>query len=190
MVEVNPVKNFDEMLKVMVLRGVVFMGEQKHDYTTEFDNQDFQNHIHLLAMEGNEPIGTMRIYKEGDSAKFERLAILPEHRNKGIAQKLLDAGYEFCKQENVNNVYLFCKPEVEQYWINQGYSNVNEKVLSYKNMTLIPVTKKIGTTESTPEKSRAANDEIPHILRREKGKWINRNQGGGNIIDSKKVNQR
>ena len=84
-------QTLDELMKVMVIRGIVFMGEQKHRYQMEFDANELVNRTHLLAMDEKEPVGTMRIMKDGKEAKFERLAVLPEYRGKGTAEDIIQA---------------------------------------------------------------------------------------------------
>lgn len=189
MFKIEPIKNLDDLMKVMILRGAVFMGEQNHAYNTEFDRNEFNNRIHLLAKDNDEPVASMRILKEGDSAKLERILVRKEYRGKGYANKLMDYAYDYCRNENIQNIYLFCKPQLEQYWLDQGYTNVCNKVLNYKGMTLIPVTKKLDIPSAQSTKSKPANDEIPQILRHEKGTWVNRNSGTGMAMPSK-ANQR
>lgn len=168
--KVTTAKTLDDFMKVMVLRGVVFMGEQNHKYTMEFDEYELNNRTHLLAYEGDEPIGTMRILKDGKDAKFERLALLPEYRGKGYAEKLIEAGYEYCRREEVDNVYLFCKPELFNYWKSRGYQKVyGNNVLSTHNMFLVPVAKSLNEEAA----AKLNTEDLPQILKHQEGEWLN-----------------
>lgn len=136
--EIKLATGLDELIKAMAIRAVIFMGEQKHSYNMEFSGDDFNNRMHLLAYDGDEPVGTVRIHKEGNSAKFERLAVLPAYRGKGVAQELMAAGIDLCRKDNIENLYLFCKPELLNYWQQQGYKRVGgNKLLQYKQLNLI-----------------------------------------------------
>ena len=161
-------QTLDDLMKVMVIRGIVFMGEQKHRYQMEFDANELVNRTHLLAMDEKEPVGTMRIMKDGKEAKFERLAVLPEYRGKGTAEDIIQAGLDYCNSENVERVYLFCKPALVSYWKGRGYEKVGgNKVLKYGKMTLIPVMKQLRENTDNFD-----INKIPDILKHHPGEWV------------------
>lgn len=167
--EVVVAQTLDNLMKVMVVRAIVFMGEQNHAYNMEFDSNELANRIHLLALDDKEPAGTMRIMKDGKEAKFERLAVLPNYRGKGTAEKIMQAGLDYCFSENVERVYLFCKPELVPYWQQRGYLKVGgNKVLKYDEMSLVPVMKQIKENPSEHFDSQ----QIPDILKHHPGEWV------------------
>lgn len=96
--KVTVARTLDDFMKVMVIRGIIFIGEHGHRYNMEFDEHELSNRTHMLALDDtNEPIGIMRVLKDGKDAKFERLAVMPEYRKKGVAVNIVKAGIEYCK---------------------------------------------------------------------------------------------
>ena len=118
--KVTVARTLDDFMKVMVIRGIIFIGEHGHRYNMEFDEHELSNRTHMLALDDtNEPIGIMRVLKDGKDAKFERLAVMPEYRKKGVAVNIVKAGIEYCKTQGIENIYLFCEPQLEKYWSKQ-----------------------------------------------------------------------
>lgn len=168
--KIRAAKSFDDMLKIMIIRGIVFMGEQHHKYLKEYDADDFNGRIQLLAHDNEEPVGTMRIHKDGNTAKFERLALLPDYRGEGNADRLIEAGYEYCRREGVENVCLFCKPELIKYWNQRGYQRVGgDKILKDNQLLLVPMMRRLDAGKPlTKEEIK----QIPQIMAHQKGEWI------------------
>lgn len=169
--KVSVARTLDDFMKVMVIRGIIFVGEHGHSYNMEFDEHELSNRTHLLATDdNNEPIGIMRVLKDGKDAKFERLAVLPEYRKKGVAENIVRAGIEYCKLQGIENIYLFCEPKLEKYWANQDFTRICAgKILKYRGMDLVPVMKKVNRDSIiTP----AEKTQIPDILLQQTGEWI------------------
>lgn len=169
--KVTVARTLDDFLKVMVIRGIIFVGEHGHSYNMEFDEHELSNRTHLLATDdANEPIGIMRVLKDGKDAKFERLAVMPQYRKKGVAENIVKAGIEYCKTIGVENIYLFCEPQLEKYWNNQNFTRIcGGKILKYRGMELVPVMKKVNEKNSI---STSEKNKIPDILLQQKGEWF------------------
>ncbi len=104
--KVTVARTLDDFMKVMVIRGIIFIGEHGHRYNMEFDEHELSNRTHMLALDDtNEPIGIMRVLKDGKDAKFERLAVMPEYRKKGVAVNIVKAGIEYCKTQGIENIF-------------------------------------------------------------------------------------
>ncbi len=74
---------------ISVIRSKVFHQEQGVEPELDFDGQDGIC-LQLLAYLNGEAIGTTRIrYLDENTAKIERLAVLPHARGQGIAKKLM-----------------------------------------------------------------------------------------------------
>lgn len=159
-------------MKVMVVRGIIFMGEHGHSYNMEFDEHELSNRSHLLATDDtNEPTGIMRVLKDGKDAKFERLAVLPAYRGRGIAENIVKAGIEYCKTLGVENIYLFCEPQLQNYWEKQDFTRIcGGKILKYRGLDLVPVMKKIDPQNN--KLSLKERTQIPEILLQQKGDWV------------------
>lgn len=171
--KVTVARSLDDLMKVMVLRGIIFIGEQGHKYNMEFDEHELSNRTHLLAYDDTgEPVGIMRILKDGNYAKFERLAVLPQYRGKGVAENIVKAGIKYCEMQKVENICLFCEPQLVKYWNKQNFERVGgNKILQYRGLELVPVMKKIGCDASALTAQEKNN--IPPIFLTQQGTWIN-----------------
>ena len=76
---------------IVAIRTRVFQDEQGVAPELEFDGQDAAAQ-HLLAYLGGRPVGTARLRGlDPTTVKFERLAVLPESRGRGIGSQLMNA---------------------------------------------------------------------------------------------------
>ena len=76
----------EDILKVMVIRGIVFIEEQDVDWEGEID--EFEDiSLHVLGEVDGQPVasGRLRIL-EGGWAKLERIAVRPKWRGMGLAK--------------------------------------------------------------------------------------------------------
>lgn len=170
-IKVVVAQSLDDFMKAMVIRGAVFMGEQHHRYNMEFDANEL-NRTHLLAYDKDEPIGTMRILKDGEDAKFERLAVLSSHRGTDVGERIRLAGNEICKEKGISRVYGFCKPEYLNHWKKRGYQKIGEdKLLKIDDVLLVPIVLNLKDGENNTDYSK-----IPDILmHQDGGVWMKEN---------------
>ena len=73
----------------LLLRRKVFIDEQNVPEEEEVDAFD-TTAIHLLAFEGDTPVGTARIVVQGAVGKIGRVCVLPEHRGTGLGADLIN----------------------------------------------------------------------------------------------------
>lgn len=83
----------DDLETCLALRRVVFIDEQDVPEADELDGHD-PSCLHLLAMDGQLPVGTVRILIEGDLAKIGRVCVLKSHRGKGLGRTLIRAALQ------------------------------------------------------------------------------------------------
>ena len=82
----------------------------------------------------------------------------------------IKAGIEYYKTQGIENIYLFCEPQLEKYWSKQNFTRIcGGKILKYRGLDLVPVMKKVN--ESTPITA-AERNKIPPILLQQKGEWV------------------
>src|SRR5262245_16086004 len=62
--------------------------------------------VHLVALNGNEVIGTLRIVVGGGTAKIGRMAVLTAHRKGGIGSHLMEHAAGIVKAMGVREVTL------------------------------------------------------------------------------------
>lgn len=71
------------------IRVRVFMDEQHYTLENELE-PDEDEAVFFLAMVDGEPAGTVRYRLLGNTARIERLAVLPDYRGHGIGATLMD----------------------------------------------------------------------------------------------------
>ena len=74
------VSSHQDLIKVMMIRGIVFIGEQRLQFTEELDAHEWHC-IHILGEKKHQPFGAGRIRFDGPWARLER-----------IARQVMDAG--------------------------------------------------------------------------------------------------
>ena len=75
------------------LRRIVFIDEQGVSEADEVDGLDDQA-IHLLAWDGDRPVGTARMLVQGTTGKIGRVCVLAEARGAGLGAALIQAALE------------------------------------------------------------------------------------------------
>ncbi len=118
------------------IREKVFIEEQHVTEELEWDDED-KNCTHVLAFDNeNNPIGTARIKKDGH---IGRMAVLKEHRNKGIGSALLNKLTEFAQLNNYTKLYLHAQVEAIPFYKKHGFIICSEEFMDagipHKTMT-------------------------------------------------------
>lgn len=83
------VSTFEELLKVHMVRAIVFMAEQQCPYNIEIDEYEYSS-LHILGELDNEPVAAARLRFVDGFAKFERIAVREPWRGKHIGHRLVD----------------------------------------------------------------------------------------------------
>ncbi|MEC7944015.1 MAG: GNAT family N-acetyltransferase [Pseudomonadota bacterium] len=89
---INEVMNPDDRKACFSIRVEVFCVEQRVNRAIEFDGMDDQCRHYIATYKGN-CVGTARTRQLSDTeVKFERVAVLREHRKNGIGRLLMARG--------------------------------------------------------------------------------------------------
>lgn len=86
--QVRRIQGADEMDAALALRHEVFCLEQGVPEYEELDGRDHEG-LHLVAVAGDELVGTCRLLQVGSTVQFSRLAVRADARRRGIATALL-----------------------------------------------------------------------------------------------------
>jgi len=79
----------EDVLKVLVVRGIVFIEEQRVDWEGEIDEFE-KTATHFLGEVGGQPVATGRLrHLEDGWVKIERIAVRPHWRGKGYAKEIV-----------------------------------------------------------------------------------------------------
>lgn len=102
-------KNQHELIQI---RTSVFIDEQQVPSTLEWDEFDEQS-THFLVLHDNNPIATARLKPDG---QIGRMAVIQNHRNKGIGKQLLNTVLLYAKDNNYNMVYLHAQNQAINFY--------------------------------------------------------------------------
>ena len=103
------------------LRRVVFIDEQGVSEEDEVDGLDGEA-IHLLAFDGDEPVGTARLLVKGAVGKIGRVCVLPVARGTGLGAALIRAALdELRRQPGVTVAYLGSQSHATGFYEKLGF---------------------------------------------------------------------
>ncbi|TGN57298.1 GNAT family N-acetyltransferase [Paracoccus liaowanqingii] len=87
------------------LRRTVFIEEQRVPEADEMDDQDAAA-IHLLAREGDRPVGTARLLVKDRTGKIGRVCVLADHRGRGLGAALIRAALDVLRARGLDQARL------------------------------------------------------------------------------------
>lgn len=103
------------------LRRVVFIDEQGVSEADEVDGLDGRA-IHLLAWDGDCPVGTARLLVKGAVGKIGRVCVLPEVRGSGLGAALIAAALDVLRgQPGVTEAYLGSQSHATGFYEKLGF---------------------------------------------------------------------
>jgi predicted GNAT family N-acyltransferase len=124
-VEIVPVRNAEQMAAAYAIRRRVFIEEQRIDETLERDHYDLSA-IHVLALDDGQPVGCGRVVLTAAGAKIGRMAVLPEHRDRGVGRMMLDHLIAIARRNGARLAYLHAQFPVEGFYLKRGFQPVGE----------------------------------------------------------------
>ncbi|MBS0604260.1 MAG: GNAT family N-acetyltransferase [Verrucomicrobia bacterium] len=86
--------------------------------------------LHLIALEGKRLVGCICFHPETISqGRIFEMAVSEEYQGRGFGRKLLHALEEMLVERGIQDVYLFARPENEEFYSLMGY-RLEEEVIS------------------------------------------------------------
>jgi len=104
----------------MALRYEVFCVEQGVPRHEERDGRDLDA-LHLIAVDGDELLGTCRLVFVGATVQFSRLAVAHRVRRRGIATALLEAADVETRAGGANRLLLHAQTYARSLYEAAGY---------------------------------------------------------------------
>jgi predicted GNAT family N-acyltransferase len=111
------------------LRHQVFTQEQGVSPEDEIDGQDGAA-IHLLAVDGDRPVGTARLLVKGMTGKIGRVCVLAEARGTGLGAALIRAALgELRGLHGVTEAYLGAQSHATGFYEKLGFAVEGDEFL-------------------------------------------------------------
>ena len=165
-VSVRVARTIDDFMRAAVIRGAVFIGEQKCPYDEEFDGNDFTA-THLIGYVGSEPAGCLRIRYFSDFAKLERLVVRKEFRSSGLARQLVSAGVAFCRTKGYTRMCTYAQKRLVKFWGKCGFSiSDSARELVFSDFDYVEM-----VCDTTPAAATISFETDPYVIIRPEGSW-------------------
>jgi predicted GNAT family N-acyltransferase len=113
-------RSLDDLIKVFIVRGIVFMDEQHVSYHEEMDEHEHAA-IHILGEIDGEPIAAGRIRFTGPCAKLERLAVRRPYRGRGYGDRLVRFAMDVARNMGFNQFRLNAQITVRDFYAKHGF---------------------------------------------------------------------
>ncbi len=115
-----------DVLKVMVVRGIVFIEEQGVDWEGEIDRHEDES-IHVLGEVDGQPVasGRLRLLPDG-WARLERIAVRPRWRGRGIARQVVRFLMDEARRRGARRFKLHAQVYLEDFYSEFGFAREGE----------------------------------------------------------------
>lgn len=127
LLQVETVKYEDEIAAIKQIRTQVFQKEQGVSAELEFDGLDAEA-IQFLAYLNGKAVATARIREiDGDKAKIERLAVLPEYRKQGIGKQMMESALSVVSSLDKSLAIVHAQEYIASLYKQLGFEVVGER---------------------------------------------------------------
>lgn len=138
--QVKQISSDEAKARAFGIRMRVFVSEQGVPAEIELDEDD-HHAIHFLATSGGRAIGTARLVMHGSKAKIGRMAVLKNHRRKGVGAALLKRAIAAAKRRGARKVFLHAQVPVIGFYEKMGFRCVgpvfDEAGIAHRKMILM-----------------------------------------------------
>ena len=123
---IRRVHSDEEMKACLTIRRLVFIGEQGVPEADEMDDLD-RVCVHFLALPDKHSgpqraLGTARLaFVDAQTAKAQRVAVVPEHRRRGVGEALMFAVEAEAARAGRNIVVLSAQMQAIPFYLTLGY---------------------------------------------------------------------
>lgn len=110
-----------DVLRVMVVRGIVFHDEQGVGWSDEFDDADAAA-VHVLGECDGQPVASGRLcLLDGGWAKLGRVAVREQWRGRGIAHGMVGVLMQEAARLGVTKLKLHAQVYLEDFYAGYGF---------------------------------------------------------------------
>jgi len=121
----------EELYSMLRLRAEVFVVEQNCPYQ-DLDNKD-QLALHLLAIDQDEVVAYLRIFKAGDyfqEISIGRVVVKPTYRSTGLGHKAMKKAIAYIEAHNTQKaIRISAQTYLKKFYESHGFKQVGEGYL-------------------------------------------------------------
>ena len=110
------------------IRRAVFIEEQRVPEEEEWDAADGEA-VHLLAVQGGRPVGTLRFYDDGGWLHVGRVAVLAACRGLGVGRLLMERCLAAGREMGCGRSFLNAQSDKAGFYSRLGYHMVGEEFM-------------------------------------------------------------
>jgi predicted GNAT family N-acyltransferase len=161
-------RTLDDLMRVTVVRSLVYVGEQACPFDEEFDGNDFSGATHLLLFRRDEPIGVVRLRWFAGFAKLERLAIRPDSRGGGGLMILARAAFDHARRKGYRTLMGHAQARLVPFWKRyfDGRVRPDRQAFSFSDYDYVEM-----EFDLQPPEDAISIDSNPLVLLRPEGEW-------------------
>ncbi|CAI2355068.1 unnamed protein product [Caenorhabditis sp. 36 PRJEB53466] len=113
---------------VSSIRRKVFIEEQNCPEEMEWDENEEKDSLYFVAFQGGVAVGCLRLRNiEPDLLKMERVAVLKEHRRRGIASEMIrEAQIHAQTEAPESSIYAYAQVSAIQAYVSLGFTVVSK----------------------------------------------------------------
>ncbi len=165
---VTVARTMDDLMRVTVVRSLVYLGDQTCPFDEEFDGNDFAGATHLLLCKHGEPIGVVRLRWFAGFAKLERLAIRAEYRGGSGLLMLSRAAFRHAERKGYRCLMGHAQMRVVPFWRRYFHGRVRpgRPSFSFSDYDYVEL-----EFDLEPPADAITIDSDPFVLLRPEGDW-------------------
>ncbi len=111
----------EDVLKVMVVRGIVFIEEQQVDWEGEIDEFE-DTAVHFLGEADGQPVAAGRLrFLPADLVKVERIAVRPAWRGRGYAKDVVQFVLDHAAAHGARRYLMHAQVHLQKFYEDFGF---------------------------------------------------------------------
>lgn len=165
---VSVVRTLNDLMHVMAVRTLVYMGEQGCPYDEEYDGNDLTGATHLILRCDGEPVGVVRLRWFSDFAKLERLAIREEFRGGPGLLMLVREAIGLAERKGYRRMMGHVQKRVIPFWRRyfKGQMRENRPTFFFSDYDYVEMEMALH-----PPADAISIDSDPLVIIRPEGEW-------------------
>lgn len=161
-------RTLNDLMQVMAIRSLVYLGDQGCPFDEEFDGNDLTGATHLILKRGNEPIGVVRLRWFADFVKLERLSIRREFRGGPGLLILSRAAVQLAERKGYRRLMGHVQSRVIPFWKRYFHAHKREgrSTFAFSDYDYVEM-----EFELHPPEDAISIDTDPLVILRPEGEW-------------------